>query len=123
MVKITVDEKQIEAQEGKSLLQACLENGIYIPNLCFLKDMENPTGSCRLCFVEIEGEEKLHTSCNTKVTEGMVVRTDTPGVRQIQKVVFQLLFSAHHMDCGHCLSKGKCDRREIKTQKNRPTRP
>jgi NADH dehydrogenase/NADH:ubiquinone oxidoreductase subunit G len=113
MVKITVDGKQIEAKAGKSVLQACLENGIYVPNLCFMKGMDEPTGSCRLCFVEIEGQEKLSPSCKTKVAPGMVVKTDTAPVRQIQKVVFGLLFSAHHMACKACAVKKSCELQKI----------
>ncbi len=113
MVRITVDGKRIEAQEGASLLGTCLENGIYIPNLCFLKGMDEPTGSCRLCFVEIEGEERLSPSCKTKVSDGMVVRTDTPSVRHIQKVVFQLIFSAHYMGCKSCPVKKHCELQRI----------
>ena len=54
MVKIVVDHKEIEVQEGVTLLEACLRHGIYIPNLCYLEGMEHPDASCRLCFVEIE---------------------------------------------------------------------
>jgi bidirectional [NiFe] hydrogenase diaphorase subunit len=113
MIEISVDGKRIMAEEGQSLLQTCLKNEIYIPNLCYLERMEEPTGSCRLCFVEIEGSDSLSPSCKTIVVEGMVVRTDTPSVRQIQKVIFQLLFSAHHMACRHCLSKKHCELQKI----------
>jgi bidirectional [NiFe] hydrogenase diaphorase subunit len=113
MVSLVVDGKDIQAEEGRSLLQVCLENEIYIPNLCFLKEMENPTGSCRLCIVEIEGEAKPLTSCRVKVREGMVVRTDTPTIRQLQRIDFQLLMTAHHMDCKNCLSKRCCELQKI----------
>lgn len=113
MIKLTVDGKQIEAQEGTSLLQACLDNDIFIPNLCYLKEMEHPPTSCRMCFVQIEGQSKPVTSCNRKVEEGMVVRTDTEQVRQLQQNVFQLLFSAHHMDCKNCLSRKGCQLQKI----------
>lgn len=113
MVSIVVDGKPIQAEEGRSLLQVCLENDIYIPNLCFLKEMEEPTGSCRLCIVEIEGEAKPLTSCRVKVRDGMVVRTDTPTVRQLQRIDFQLLMTAHHMECKNCLSKRNCELQKI----------
>lgn len=113
MVSIVVDGKQIQAEEGSSLLQVCLENDIYIPNLCYLQEMENPTGSCRLCLVEIEGEFKPRTSCRVKVWDGMVVKTDTPKVRQLQRIDFQLLMTAHHMDCKNCLSKRRCELQKI----------
>ena len=73
----------MEVEEGKTLLQACLESGIYIPNLCFLDEMKNPPASCRLCFVEIEGENKPTVSCKVEPREGMVIRTDTAAVRQL----------------------------------------
>jgi NADH dehydrogenase/NADH:ubiquinone oxidoreductase subunit G len=113
MVSIIVDEKPIQAEVGANLLQVCLENGIYIPNLCFLKEMENPTASCRLCLVEVNGGDKPVTSCTTKVREGMVVRTDTPRVRHLQQIDFQLLMSAHHMDCRNCLSRKHCELQKI----------
>lgn len=113
MIKLTVDGKVIEAEGGKSLLQVCLDNGIYIPNLCFLEEMANPPASCRLCFVEIEGESRPVTSCKVRVEEGMVVRTDTEPVRELQRAVFNLLFSAHHMDCKNCLSRKTCQLQRI----------
>jgi bidirectional [NiFe] hydrogenase diaphorase subunit len=113
MVSLTVDGKEIQAEEGSTLLQVCLENDIYIPNLCYLKDMRNPTGSCRLCIVEIERESKPRTSCRVKIWDGMVVRTDTPTVRQLQRIDFQLLMTAHHMECKSCLSKRHCELQKI----------
>jgi bidirectional [NiFe] hydrogenase diaphorase subunit len=113
MVSLVVDGKQLQAEEGKSLLQVCLENDIYIPNLCYLKEMDSPTGSCRLCLVEVEGETKPLTSCMVKVREGMVVKTDTPTVRQLQRIDFQMLMTAHHMDCKNCLSKRRCELQKI----------
>lgn len=113
MVELNIDGKQVVAKKGASLLQTCLDNGIPVPNLCFLKGMDEPTGSCRLCFVEVEGAEKLLPSCKTKVAAGMVVRTDTASVRQIQKVVFELLFSDHYMACKNCLVKKTCQLQKI----------
>ena len=78
MPKIRVDGKEIETKQGTTLLQACLDNDIYIPNLCFLESMEDPSASCRMCFVEIEGEKQPITSCTVNVKDDMVVKTDTP---------------------------------------------
>lgn len=113
MVELVVDGKQIEAEEGRRLLDVCLENGIYIPNLCYLEEMENPSASCRLCFVEIEGEEKPVSSCKVVVQPGMVVKTDTETVRQMQRSVFELLISNHHVNCKNCPSKKKCQLAKI----------
>ena len=113
MIDLTVDGKRIEAAEGTTVLQACLANGIYIPNLCFMEGMENPPGACRLCFVEVEGQCKLAASCKIRVKKGMVIRTDTEPVRRMQRTVFQLLLSAHCMDCRACPSGKKCPLRQI----------
>ena len=113
MVKITVDDSGIEAEEGSSLLQTCLENDIYIPNLCFLPAMKNPPAACRMCFVEMEGENRPVTSCTVKVKEGMVVKTDTARVRHLQRTAFQLLMSVHDVDCGNCHANKKCELQRI----------
>ncbi len=109
MIKLTLDDKEFQVKEGTNLLRACLENDIYIPNLCYLEDMKEPPASCRLCFVEIEGEEKPVASCTTQVKSGMVIKTDTPSVRRLQRAALELLLSAHHVDCGPCPANKKCD--------------
>lgn len=113
MITITVDGKAVQAEEGASLLQTCLDNDIYVPNLCFLKEMTNPPAACRMCFVEIDGESQPVTSCDKKVVEGMAVRTDTDRVRRMQRTIFNLLFSAHHMDCKNCASRKGCQLQRI----------
>ena len=109
MIKLTVDDREIEAAEGTTLLQACLDNHIYIPNLCYLQEMEHPHASCRMCFVEIEGEKEPVASCTIPVREGLVVRTDTPFVRRLQRSALRLLLSVHEVDCAHCPANKKCE--------------
>jgi len=109
MINILVDDKEIEAIKGTTLLQACLENDIYIPNLCYLEEMEHPHASCRMCFVEIEGEGEPIASCTIPVREGLVVRTDTPSVRRLQRSALRLLLSVHEVDCAHCPANKKCE--------------
>lgn len=109
MPKLLVDNKEIEVKEGTTLLQACLDNGIYIPNLCYLESMNDPPASCRMCFVEIEGEEKPITSCTVKVKDDMVVKTDTLSVRRLQRAALRLLLSVHHVDCKPCQANKKCE--------------
>ncbi|MDH3344125.1 MAG: 2Fe-2S iron-sulfur cluster-binding protein [Desulfobacteraceae bacterium] len=113
MPKLWVDGKEIETKQGTTLLQACLDNDIYIPNLCFLESMEDPSASCRMCFVEIEGEKQPMTSCTVKVEDDMVVKTDTPAVRQLQRAALRLLLSVHHVDCKHCPANKKCELQRI----------
>ena len=113
IVKLIVDEKEIEAEEGTILLQACLDNKIYIPSLCYLEDMDDPPASCRMCFVEIEGEDKPVPSCTVKVKDSMLVKTDTPSVRKLQRTAFQLLLSVHNVDCKNCPANKKCELQNI----------
>ncbi len=107
-VTITVDEKPLEVKAELSLLQACLENSIYIPNLCFLEDAPEPQASCRLCFVEVAGMDQPVAACTIKVTDQMVVRTDTPAVRRLQKTGLRLLLSVHAVDCKNCPANKNC---------------
>jgi len=113
MAKFMVDNKTVEANEGITLLRVCLENDIYIPNLCWIQGMADTPVSCRLCFVEIEGEPQPVASCKIKVRDDMVVRTDTPAVRCLQKTAFQLLMSAHEINCKVCPANKKCELQKI----------
>lgn len=106
IIKLVVDNKEIEVQEGTVLLEACLSQGIYIPNLCYLAGQGGTEASCRLCFVEIEG--KAVPSCTIKVTGPLVVKTDTPAVRKLQKSALRLLLSVHDVDCAHCPANKRC---------------
>ena len=74
MVKITINEKQIEVPEGTTVLRAAEMAGIYIPRLCDHKEL-TPYGGCRLCIVEVEGARVPMASCTLPVNNGMVVRT------------------------------------------------
>ena len=113
MPKIRVDNQEIEVQEGKTVLQACLDNGIYIPNLCYIESMDAPSASCRMCFVEIEGVQQPITSCTMLVKENMVVKTDTESVRKLQRTALRLLLSVHDVDCKNCHANKKCEIQNI----------
>jgi len=108
-VSLTVDNRVIQGDAGQNLLQVCLENGIHIPNLCYLDGIKRPLASCRLCFVEIEGERSPVTSCTQSVMGGMVIRTDSVAVRQLQASALELLLSVHKVDCGHCPANKRCE--------------
>lgn len=113
MVTFTVDDREIQAEEDANLLDACLENGIFIPNLCHIPGRSRPRASCRMCFVEIEGVDRPVTSCTERVQEGMRVRTDTERVRRLQRAGLQFLLSVHDVDCGHCPSNKHCPLQDI----------
>lgn len=112
-VSITVDNREVEAFSGQNLLQACLENGIYIPHLCYVEGIQRPLASCRLCFVEIEGERAPVTACTQTVIGGMIVRTDTEPVRQLQRRGLELLLSVHDVDCAHCPANKRCELQKL----------
>lgn len=108
MAVITIDGKRLEVPEGKNVLDCALENGIYIPHLCHHKDL-NPLGSCRMCIVEVEGQEGLTASCTLKVKDGMAVRTKTPEIDRLRMLALELLLAGHPEDCSTCPKYGNCE--------------
>jgi NADH dehydrogenase/NADH:ubiquinone oxidoreductase subunit G len=108
MITLQIDNKTIEAVEGANLLETCLDAGIYVPNLCHLAGMDHPPASCRLCFVEVDGTDHPVCACRIPVDQGMVVRTGTVQVRQLQKSALQLLLSVHDVDCKNCPANRQC---------------
>jgi len=108
MISLTVDNRVIEAAEGTTLLTACLDNGIFIPHLCHLEELGLPYAGCRLCFVEIQNEPVPVPSCTRRVQDHMVVRTDTPQVRRLQRMGLELLLSVHDVDCKNCHANRRC---------------
>ena len=108
MITLQIDDRNIQVAEGTTLLEACLDNGIYVPNLCYLKGMPHPPVSCRLCWVEIEGTGQPVAACSIRAEREMVVRTDTPQVRRLQKTGLQLLLSVHDVDCKNCPANRQC---------------
>jgi NADH dehydrogenase/NADH:ubiquinone oxidoreductase subunit G len=107
-VTTIVDDQPLEVKAGLSLLQACLDNDIFIPNLCHWPGASEPQASCRLCFVEVAGMAQPVTACTVQVEDQMVVQTDTPAVRRLQKTGLRLLLSVHQVDCKNCPANKKC---------------
>ncbi len=91
-----------------NLLEAALQNGIYIPHLCHHPDLPD-LGSCRLCIVEVEGMEGVQPSCKLKASEGMKVITDSPRIHSLRKLAMELLLAAHPEDCSTCPKYGRCE--------------
>jgi formate dehydrogenase alpha subunit len=107
MVRLTIDGKQIEAQEGKTLLEVALENGIYIPSLCYLSNVA-PISSCRVCLVEVEGVDKPVASCTTPAVDGLKVKTQSERLTELRKNALQLMLINHPLDCPVCDKAGEC---------------
>lgn len=93
-MRLWIDDHQIETDGAATILEAALSAGIHIPTLCHHPALE-PFGSCRLCTVEIEkeGKKRFVTACNYPVEEGLVVRTATPAVLNLRRMVVELLFA------------------------------
>lgn len=107
-VNLWIDGVQVTAEEGTSVLNAALDAGIYVPHICSHPDLE-PQGGCKLCVVEIDGEDAPLTSCTTKVAEGMKVRTKTDKLDRLRRASMNFMFAGHPGDCGGCRSFGNCE--------------
>ena len=112
-VSLTIDGKKITASGDENLLWVALDNGIYIPNLCALRDNTEPAAACRLCFVEVEGREQPVTACTEMVTEGMVVNTRGEKALRLARSAFELIMASHPVDCAHCAANGSCELQQI----------
>lgn len=108
MIKINIDGREIEVEEGITVLQAARKAKIDIPTLCFLKDV-NSAGDCRMCIVEIEGRRGLVPSCNTIVEEGMIIKTNTHQINESRKIILDLILSSHNRTCLTCVRNGNCE--------------
>ena len=108
MINLVIDGKQIQVEENITILEAARRNGIDIPTLCFLKEI-NEVGDCRMCIVEVEGRRGFVTSCIQKVEEGMVVKTHSQEILEARKIILDLILSNHHKDCLTCSRNGNCE--------------
>ncbi|MEI6291268.1 MAG: molybdopterin-dependent oxidoreductase [Chloroflexota bacterium] len=109
MVQITINGKQIEAQEGTTVLSAAKQAGIDIPTLCAHKEL-TPFGGCRLCIVEVQGFRVPIASCTLPVSNGMVVNTETDSLKKSRKFILSMLFSERNHFCPFCqVSGGDCE--------------
>ena len=117
MVNLTIDKKAVCVPEGTTILDAARSVGIDIPTLCYLKDI-NEIGACRICVVEVEGQDLLIPSCDNVVAEGMVVYTNSPRVREARRVNLRLLLSQHDVSCTQCTRSGNCKLQKLTNDYN-----
>jgi len=102
MPKLTIDNHQVNVDNGATILDAAEKLGIEIPTMCFLKGYK-PSTSCMLCIVKVNGSDRLLPACGTIAQDGMNVETDSDQIRQIRKAALELLLSDHAGDCiGPC---------------------
>lgn len=112
MINLTINNKSITVAEGVTIIEAARINSIYIPNLCYLKDVHK-YGTCRICSVEVEGMRNLQASCMVEAKDGMVVHTNSKRVRDARKMLYQLLLSNHPRDCLSCQRNQSCELQEL----------
>lgn len=117
MINLKIDDKEIQVEEGTTILQAARQASIDIPTLCFLKDI-NEIGDCRMCIVQVDGRRGFATSCIQKVEEGMVVKTHSKEVIEARKVILDLILSNHQRDCLTCTRNGNCELQNLAVKFN-----
>ncbi len=107
MVNLTIDGMAVSVPAGTTLLKAAQAAGIKIPTLCYLHDI-NEIGACRICVVEVEGQENLVPACTALAEDGMTVHTNTPRVKENRKINLRLILSQHESNCPTCVRNGNC---------------
>jgi len=108
MLKLKVNDIDVEVEEGLTVLQACEKAGAEIPRFCYHEKL-SIAGNCRMCLVEMEKSPKPIASCAMPATEGMVIKTNTPKVEKARKGVMEFLLANHPLDCPVCDQGGECD--------------
>ncbi|WP_375331979.1 NADH-quinone oxidoreductase subunit NuoG [Candidatus Tisiphia endosymbiont of Temnostethus pusillus] len=108
MIKLTIDGTEVEVEEGTTVFRACSKLGIEIPHFCFHERLKI-AGNCRMCLVEMEKSPKPIASCAMPATSGMVIHTNTIGVKKAREGVMEFLLINHPLDCPICDQGGECD--------------
>ena len=104
-IRLSIDNREVQVEEGTTILQAAVKAGIEIPSLCHEEELSHAAG-CRLCVVEVEGSRNLVASCACPVAQNMVVRTGSDRVRAARRLVMEFLLSDHPRDCMSCEKSG-----------------
>ncbi len=108
MLKLKINDIEIEVEEGLTVLQACEKAGVEIPRFCYHEKL-SIAGNCRMCLVEMEKSPKPIASCAMPAAEGMVIKTNTPKIEKSRKGVMEFLLANHPLDCPVCDQGGECD--------------
>ena len=111
-ITITINNRQVQAEAGQTILEAAKDNGIHIPTLCYLKDYTG-TGACRVCQVEVEGARGLCAACVYPIREGMVIKTNSKRAIDARRRVVELIMSNHSKDCLSCIRNQNCELQEL----------
>lgn len=112
MINLTINNKAIQVEEGTTIFEAAKLSNILIPHFCYMENVHQ-IGSCRICVVEVEGGKTLMASCVTAAKEGMIVHTNSERVRNIRKVIYELMLSDHPKECLSCWRNQNCELQEL----------
>lgn len=112
-IKLNIDDRDVETLKGKTVLDAALDAGIYVPHLCHHPDLP-AIGACRLCIVEVEGSEGLPPSCVTPAENGMIVRTKSEKIDRMRRLALELMLAGHPADCATCDKYLNCELQSLK---------
>lgn len=116
-VSLVLNGAAVTASAGETILQTARRNGVHIPTLCEMDDIDHAPGTCRVCLAEIRNRgystPLIVTACNTPVQEGMKVYTRSPRVREMQRLQVELLLADHHQDCATCIRHGNCELQDV----------
>jgi bidirectional [NiFe] hydrogenase diaphorase subunit len=105
---LKIDDRDFSARQDETILDVARQNDIFIPTLCDLKGL-SPVGACRLCLVEVKGNNKLVAACVTRVEEGMEVTTNSERLQRHRRNLLELLFTERNHICSVCVSNGHCE--------------
>ncbi len=105
---LTIDGKEVGANEDESVLEVAREHGIFIPTLCHLDGLGD-VGACRMCLVEVKGVARLQPACVLKVQDQMEVTTDSERLGRYRRTILEFLFSERNHVCAVCVSNGNCE--------------
>tara|TARA_B100001121_G_scaffold288405_1_gene286497 strand:+ start:334 stop:2367 length:2034 start_codon:yes stop_codon:yes gene_type:complete len=108
MLKLKVNDIDVEIEDGLTVLQACEKAGFEIPRFCYHEKL-SIAGNCRMCLVEMEKSPKPIASCAMPAADGMIIRTNTPKIEKSRKGVMEFLLANHPLDCPVCDQGGECD--------------
>lgn len=111
MITLSIDAKTIQVPPDTNVLKAALDNGIHIPHLCYHPEL-SISGGCRLCLVEVEGQDQPVLSCGLAAAEGMVIQTQSEQLAELRRGVLDLFISDHPLDCVICDKAGSCTLQE-----------
>jgi NADH-quinone oxidoreductase subunit G/NADP-reducing hydrogenase subunit HndD len=111
MITFEANNRKIEARKGETILTALTRAGIKVPTLCHMATHENlfPSGACRMCVVEVDGQRNLIPSCAFPVADGMKIKTHSPRVVRARKTIIELILASHPDDCLYCVRNGGCE--------------